>query len=115
VRHSPYLLLLIPLMLILAGQSCAKAAGLSLSSGRGITLLFVAGTYLFFTLRGLAWAVILKRMKLSVAYPVLSISFPLVLLLSSLAFGEDISVYKLLGSLFVLLGVLLIARGEAKE
>jgi drug/metabolite transporter (DMT)-like permease len=107
-------LLLIPLLLIVLGQSSAKLAGSLLSEDRLLAALFVAGTYLVFALRGLLWAVIIKKYKLSAAYPVLSLSFPLVLLVSHLAFGEEITLFKLLGSAALVGGVLLVARGEAQ-
>ena len=131
--ESSYLLLLVPLLLILAGQSCAKIAGIYFGpeelraesvllrlpstrslQNRSLGLIFAVGTYLFFGLRGAVWAVIVKRMKLSVAYPVLSLSFPLVLLLSHFLFGESISGYNLAGALIVLSGLLIIARGELR-
>lgn len=114
-RASPYLLLLIPLVLIVAGQSCAKLAGILVSESRAyLALISAAGTYLFFGLRGAIWAVIIKKMKLSVAYPVLSLSFPLVLLLSWLVFGEHVSPYNAAGAFIVVFGVVLISRGEMR-
>ncbi len=130
---TSYILLLVPLLLILAGQSCAKIAGIYFGSeelqaggvlirlqavlslkSRSLGLIFAFGTYIFFGLRGAVWAVIVKRMKLSVAYPVLSISFPLVLLISYLFFGEEVSAYNIAGAFIVLSGVLIIGRGELR-
>lgn len=109
-NRSSYLLLIIPLILIVLGQSSAKLAGTS-TAGR-LSIFFGLATYFFFALRGFVWAIILKRMKLSVAYPVLSLSFPLVLLVSFFVFGETVSIYNILGACLIAGGLVLISRGE---
>ncbi|MFP4268760.1 MAG: hypothetical protein ACLFQW_12255 [Spirochaetaceae bacterium] len=115
-QHSSpsYALLLLPLILIVGGQSCAKLAGTTFGDAPMPGLLFGVGTYLFFGIRGVVWAIIVKRFKLSVAYPVLSLSFPLVLLVSSLIFAERVSLYNILGAFTVVAGVLLISLGEIR-
>lgn len=109
-----YLILLLPLILIVGGQSCAKLAGTTFGEEPLPGMLFGLGTYLFFGVRGVVWAIIIKRLKLSVAYPVLSLSFPLVLLVSFLIFGERVSLYNIIGAFTVVAGVLLISFGEIK-
>jgi multidrug transporter EmrE-like cation transporter len=86
---------------------------MSFSDGLMPGLLFAGGTYLFFGLRGAVWAVILKHLKLSVAYPALSLSFPLVLLVSYAVFREHVSLWNIAGAVTVVAGVVIISRGEA--
>lgn len=111
---SSYGILLLPLILIVGGQSCAKLAGTTFGDAPLPGLLFGLGTYLFFGIRGFVWAIIVKRLKLSVAYPVMSLSFPLVLLVSFLIFGERVSIYNIFGAFTVVAGVLLISLGEIR-
>ncbi|NLE75699.1 MAG: EamA family transporter [Chloroflexi bacterium] len=56
------------------------------------------------------WLAALSRVDLSYAYPFASLSYVLMLGASWLLFGENISAIRLLGTLVVGLGVLLISR-----
>jgi len=54
--------------------------------------------------------VVLSRVEISFAYPFLGLSFVLVSLWGYYILGEDISFLRILGVVFICLGVLLIAR-----
>lgn len=54
--------------------------------------------------------VVLSRVEISFAYPFLGLSFVLVTLWGYYVLGEDISVLRILGVVFICLGVLLVAR-----
>jgi len=58
------------------------------------------------------WMYILARMKLSEAFPLSAISYVLVVAASWGIFHEKATVMQLVGSIVVVLGVWLIARGE---
>lgn len=60
-------------------------------------------------LASLFWMAALKEFELSKAYPMMSISFVLVLILSYFLFNESLSVLKVVGTLLVLAGVILIS------
>ena len=56
------------------------------------------------------WLVVLSRVDLSYAYPFASLSYVVMLTFSWLIFKENITSLRLLGSLVIMLGVLLISR-----
>ena len=57
-----------------------------------------------------AWLLILGRQPLSYAYPFVSLTFPLVAVLSWVAFDERINGPQLLGLVFIVAGVILNAH-----
>ena len=52
----------------------------------------------------------LTRMELSVAYPFMSLAFPLVALLSVPLLGEHFTILKGIGTGFILVGLFLLSR-----
>ncbi|HAI75149.1 MAG TPA: hypothetical protein DCM08_02795 [Microscillaceae bacterium] len=62
-------------------------------------------------LAGLAWMAALTKFELSYAYPFSTISFVLVFLLGYFFLQETINVYKVAGTLLIILGVILVGRG----
>jgi uncharacterized membrane protein len=63
-------------------------------------------------LRMFFWAAIHKRFRLSDSYPLTSLFFPMILVISAF-YGEEIGIAKLIGTAFITLGVLvLVAREE---
>lgn len=73
----------------------------------GILLFLV---FLINMVRVMFWATIHKRFELSVSYPLTSLFFPLILIVSAL-YGEDLSLYKILGTGIITLGVLISIKG----
>ena len=61
-------------------------------------------------LAALTWMAAISRMPLSIAYPFMSLAFPLVSLLSVLLFGEQFTQLKFAGTAFILLGLFLLSR-----
>ncbi len=59
----------------------------------------------------LLWMVAMTRFELSHAYPFVSMSFVVVLVLSGLFFHESITVPKLLGVLLIMSGIIVGAQG----
>lgn len=57
------------------------------------------------------WSAVLREAPLSRAYPFMGLSFILVAWLSSLFFGEELTVSKLLGTVLVAVGVVVASRG----
>ncbi|HEC24104.1 MAG TPA: multidrug resistance protein, partial [Chloroflexi bacterium] len=69
-------------------------------------LLYVAGLVYVF---GFAlWLVVLSRLELSIAYPVLALTYILVPLASHLFFGEAIPPLRWLGMLVIMIGVVIV-------
>jgi multidrug transporter EmrE-like cation transporter len=66
----------------------------------------VAGLLAFF-----CWIVALTRFQLTYAYPFVSVTFALVLILGAVFFGESLTVGKVVGVAFIVLGVVIGSRG----
>ena len=64
-----------------------------------------------FALSALSWLVALSRVKLSVAYPMVSMGYVVVILFSWLVLREAIRPITLAGCFVIIIGVFLISRG----
>ena len=60
---------------------------------------------------GLLWMAALTKFELSYAYPYMSIIFVLTMLASSLLFSEPLTSSKVLGTVLITIGIVVIARG----
>ena len=58
------------------------------------------------------WFFVLGRMEVSIAYPILSLNVVVVMFLSSVIFGEKISLHQILGTAAILSGVVLLTSGS---
>ena len=108
---SSYLLLLIPITLLVVGQISTKYGSLLLNNASPETFFFrlnpyIAVGYSCLVLRGIIWVFILRRIELSVAYPLLSTSFVIILIFSYYLFGEQIPPLKVIGTFFIIAGVI---------
>jgi len=56
------------------------------------------------------WIVALSKVDLSTAYPMLSIGYVLIMLVSYFFLNESMGLYKILGTLCIVLGIVLISR-----
>jgi drug/metabolite transporter (DMT)-like permease len=65
----------------------------------GLFLYFISATLYIFSL---------NKISLSVAYPSISISYIFIIFLSHFLFGETLTTYKIIGSIFIISGVGLI-------
>lgn len=61
------------------------------------------------------WTSILARTKLSVAYPIASLSYPLTMLAAQWIFSERLNIYVWLGGLLITLGVAIIGLSKDTE
>lgn len=61
-------------------------------------------------LAGISWMLAMTRFEISYAYPWVSLSFVLMLLLGVLLFNESFNTAKILGTLLVMFGIIVIAR-----
>jgi len=55
-----------------------------------------------------AWILAMTRLPLSMAYPFVALTYPLVFCLGWLLFGESLSLWRVIGMLFILVGVAII-------
>lgn len=71
---------------------------------------FVIGGLVFYTVSLLIWLIVLSKVNLSLAYPLISISYVLVLLVSWLFLNEVIPPMRWLGVVLIIVGVFFISR-----
>jgi multidrug transporter EmrE-like cation transporter len=116
------LLVLVPIAIGVAGQLFLKQGMMqighfaitpgSLFSTLGRVFLNVCvlfGLFLY-AFSAMLWLIVLSRMDLSFAYPMLSVGYVAVLLFSWLVFHEPVSVIRWLGVFVICGGVFLISR-----
>lgn len=108
------LLILVPILLIAVGQTSAKHGALLIDEGAPAWNLFVLAGYAILIVRGLVWLAILRRIKLSFAYPFISLSYVVVLVVSHRFFDEAITARHLVGTALIVAGVFGIWLGQRK-
>jgi multidrug transporter EmrE-like cation transporter len=74
-----------------------------------ISLPILAGL-IFYAISIIVWVIALSRVEVSLAYPMLSIGYILVSFLAWFMFGESITFLKIFGMIFIVLGVILLAK-----
>jgi multidrug transporter EmrE-like cation transporter len=123
------LLILFSVVLGVAGQISLKH-GVGMASGGGtseivhslgvrsvvnflqtaISNKFVVLGFLCYLISAASWLVILSRVELSYAYPLISIGYILVMILSKYLFNESVTAFRIAGTLLVCSGVFLLLR-----
>ncbi len=73
---------------------------------------YVIGGISIYGFTTLVWLVILSRIKLSIAYPMLSLGYVLAIPFSWLFFKESIPKVRIIGAIIICIGVYLVAQGE---
>ena len=64
----------------------------------------------FYAISTVFWLIALSKIELSVAYPMLSIGYILLMILSYFLLNESITLYKVIGTLLVVVGITLISK-----
>jgi drug/metabolite transporter (DMT)-like permease len=72
--------------------------------------LVLAGLFVF-GISALSWLIALSRVKLSIAYPMVSLGYVAVVLFSWFIFREPLKLVSIIGCITVIIGVVLISRG----
>ncbi len=117
------LLILLSVVMGVSGQLCLKMGmgQVRLTGGEGLagllpvalrvftTPLIVAGLT-FYAVGSVFWLAVLSRLDLSLAYPMLALTYVLVPLTAWLVLGEQVPVGRWLGIGVVIVGVLIISR-----
>jgi drug/metabolite transporter (DMT)-like permease len=83
---------------------------LPLNLFRAVTSPVVLGGLALYAGGALLWLVILSRADLSVAYPMVSLSYVMIAVLSWLLFQEPLTITKLAGTGLILVGVYIVSR-----
>ena len=111
-----YFLILIPITLIVLGQSLAKigASNISLNnfSISQVFNIFIIGSFICLSVRGLVWLVLMRMFDLAFIYPFMSVSYILILIVSYLLFNEVVTVGKIAGCCLISSGVFCIGLAE---
>ncbi len=68
--------------------------------------LYVLGT--------VSWLAVLSRIDLAVAYPLASMNYVLVTVLAATLLGESVNLLRWIGTASILVGILVVARGEPR-
>lgn len=61
-------------------------------------------------LSGLSWMIAMTKFEISYAYPFISLGFVLVVISSYFLFSEAITIYKLFGVIFIIVGIFVLSR-----
>ena len=105
--------ILLSVALNAAGQICFKAARMAQPDASVLALFLHPETWgglLIYGLSAVCWLWVLARAQLSLAYPILSLTFPIVLGLSAVFFAETITPLRWAGVGVIVVGVSLLAR-----
>jgi len=115
-----YILLLVSISLAVAGQMLMKKGMLMIGAfplaqlpQRLFSMIFNPFVFLglaSFGISSIFWLVVLSRFSLSLVYPMVSLAYIAVALLSLFFFKEAIPVIRWVGILTICLGVFLISR-----
>lgn len=62
-------------------------------------------------LAGVSWMLAMTRFEISYAYPFVSLNYIIVLAASVLIFNESLNLPKIIGTVFVIIGIVVIAKG----
>ena len=71
---------------------------------------FIAGGLACYVVSVVVWIMALSRVPVSIAYPMLSVGYIVNALAAWYLFGESLSMQKLVGIGFIVIGVFLVAR-----
>ena len=115
-----FLLLFVSISLAIVGQLLMKQ-GMMIFGKFPVTSLFsniipmVFQPFVFmgivtFGISSIFWLVVLSRIELSLAYPLVSVAYIVVALFSYFVFKENVSMIRWIGILTICLGVYLVSR-----
>jgi len=77
---------------------------------RSFTNPYVLLGFIMYGVSSLSWLIVLSRVELSLAYPMISIGYVLVVFLSWMIFSEQVTLLRFLGTLVICFGVFIISR-----
>ena len=118
-----YILLFFNVLLTVAGQMLLKKGVLTVGRINSFRELisklpevifnpYVMGGISIYGFTTFVWLVILSRVKLSIAYPMLSLGYVLVIPFAWLVFKETIPIVRIIGAILICIGIYLVAQGE---
>ena len=102
--------LLLKLGMIKVGRISSLASAPSMILSALLNPIVLSGLAVF-GVSALSWLVVLSRVKLSIAYPMVSLGYIAVVFFSWLIFKESVKPITIMGCLIIAVGVFLISRG----
>ncbi len=81
-------------------------SGLNIQNNLKIFVILALFHIVIVSTRMVTWFKILKRVNLSIAYPVISLTFPVMLTVSHIFFDEEITLTKTFGVVLIISGLL---------
>jgi multidrug transporter EmrE-like cation transporter len=112
-RQLSFLVLLSSVVLNSIGQILFKAARLAQPDASLLQLFLLGQTWaglILYGLSAISWLWVLSRFQLSYAYPLLALSFPIVVALSAILFSETVYPIRWVGVIVIFVGVSLLSR-----
>lgn len=112
-KKTAFLVLLLSVGFNAIGQLLFKASRLAQPDASIIQLFFQVelwGGLVLYGLSAVTWLWVLSKVPLSYAYPILALSFPIVVALSAFTFSETVSLVQAGGLALIIVGVSLLAR-----
>ncbi len=110
------LLILISVLLGAAGQVLLKMGALRVGASevglllwRIVTSPHILAGFALYGAASVLWIVVLSRAPLSLAYPLLSLGYVIVLMASAYLFGETIPAVRVAGVAAIILGLVLVS------
>jgi drug/metabolite transporter (DMT)-like permease len=124
-----FALILFSVVLGVLGQLSLKRGVMTASSGassgitRSLDIKSIAGFlssavhseyvllgFLLYFVSAISWLIILTRVNLSIAYPMISVGYIVIVLVSKYVLHEEVSALAIFGTLLICFGVFLILR-----
>ena len=72
---------------------------------------WIITSIIFTLLSGLSWMIAMTKFEISYAYPFTILGFVAVMILSHFLFGENLNLYKILGTFIIILGIFIVSKG----
>ncbi len=116
IQKSHYFLILIPISLIILGQTFGKIGSqfISIENFNVIDYLniFTIIAILFLTLRSFIWLILFRKFDISFIYPFTSISYVIILVISVHFFSDSYTIGNVIGTIFISIGIYLISSAN---
>ena len=78
--------------------------------GNAVTNQYVLLGFLLYFISAISWLIILSRVNLSIAYPMISVGYIVIVLVSKYVLHEEVTTLAIAGTLLICFGVFLILR-----
>lgn len=123
ITLKDFLLLFCNVLFTVTGQLLLKHGMLQVGRVEGVSRVmhklmqaftnpFVIGGIATYGFTTMIWLVILSRVKLSVAYPIISLGYVMSILFSWILFKESVPKIRVLGAVVICIGVYLVASAS---